>query len=721
MIGHLRRRAQLRCSSPASGSSAASSARFLEEQGPSRRGETPTKPRPTTTTTTKASNRISRLVNSHHSWSPRLEAALAPISANLSKTTFLQSIHLIKNPEKSLLFFKWAHRRLSFPHLPQSYSAMINILTRTGNLNAARNFLLAVPKFSCGAVALHDRFFNSLIRAYGRTGLVNESIKLFRSMKDHGLSPSAYTFNSLISVLLTRGWTNMAKDLFYDMCDSPDVSPDLCTFNTLIRGFCLNSMVDQGFWFFKEMSRFSCSPDIITYNTLVDGLCRAGKVMIAHNLVKGMFKKHPDLKPNVVTYTTLIRGYCEKLLVSNALCLFEEMNACGLKPNKITYNTLIQGLCEARMVDKIKEILPGSGEFKPDTCTFNTLVSSHCNAGNSDEAMNIFEKMSNLEVEPDAATYSLLIRSLCRKGNFEKAELLFDDLAKKQILLRNEGSVPLVAAYNPMFDYLCKEGKTQKAEKIFRQLMKRGTQDPTAFKTLIKGHCREGTFQDAFDILLLMLRREFVPDIEVYIVLIGGFLHKGNPAFAYKTLDKMLKSGHTPKTVLFHSILDGLINHGCALDAAGLLTLMLEKKVRQNTNLSTETVILLFKNGLKDNSFGIVRLIYSNGYSVKMEKVIDFLCEKRKFSEAREVVVFVMANDQDIDLQLCSTILSGLCETRRAAEAFSLYYELTDRGLQAPLNCLKALKLALELDKKQSFQKEAEFVSNQMQRRAHEL
>ncbi|XP_068651027.1 pentatricopeptide repeat-containing protein At1g02060, chloroplastic [Aristolochia californica] len=594
---------------------------------------------------------------------------------------------------------------------------MINILTRTGNLNAARNFILSTPKLSSGAVALHDRFFNSLIRAYGRSGLVNESIKLFKSMKDHGVSPSIYSFNSIISVLLSRGRTNMAKDLFYELCDSPSVSPDVCTFNTLIRGFCLNSMVDDGFWFFKEMSRFSCSPDIITYNTLVDGLCRAGKVKIAHNLLKGMFNKHPHLKPNIVTYTTLIRGYCEKLLVSNALDLFEEMVACGLKPNEITYNTLIMGLCEVRMLDKIKEILPSSREFRPDTCTFNTLINSHCNTGNLDEAMNIFEKMSDLEVEPDAATFSLLIRSLCKIGNFEKAELLFDELEKKQILLRNEGSVPLVAAYNPMFDYLCKEGKTQKAEKVFRQLMKRGTQDPTAFKTLIKGHCREGTFQDGFEILVLMLRREFVPDIQVYSSLIDGFLHKEDPTFAYKTLEKMLKSNHTPKTTLFYSILDGLVKHSCARDAASLLTLMLEKKVRQNINLSTETVILLFKTGLKDDSFEIVKLIYSNGYSLKMEKVIEFLCEKRRFSEAREILLFIMANDQEVDLQLSSMIITGLCQTMRAPEAFSLFYELTERGLQPALSCLKDLKYALESDKKQKFHKEAEFVSNQMLRR----
>ena len=114
-----------------------------------------------------------------------------------------------------------------------------------------------------------------------------------------------------------------------------------CTYNVLIRGFCKNSMVDEGFRFFREMESFNCDADVVTYNTLVDGLCRAGKVRIARNLVNGMGKKCEGLNPNVVTYTTLIRGYCMKQEVEEALVVLEEMTSRGLKPN-MTYNTLVK-------------------------------------------------------------------------------------------------------------------------------------------------------------------------------------------------------------------------------------------------------------------------------------------------------------------------------------------------------------------------------------------
>ena len=596
---------------------------------------------------------------------------------------------------------------------------MLEILGRHRNLNVARNFLFSIDKRSNGAVKLEDRFFNSLIRNYGRAGLFQESIKLFSTMKSLGVSPSVVSFNSLLSILLKRGRTNMAKSVYDEMLSTYGVTPDTYTFNILIRGFCMNTMVDEGFHFFKEMSRFKCEPDVVTYNTLVDGLCRVGKISIAHNVVKGMSKRSVDLNPNVVTYTTLIRGYCMKQEIDEALVVLEEMSSRGLKPNVVTYNTLIKGLCEAGKLDKIKEILEGMkgvGGFTPDTCTFNTLIHAHCSAGNLDEALKMFDKMSELQVQPDSATYSVIIRSLCQTGDYGRAEELFDELSEKEILFSAVGCKPLVAAYNPMFEYLCGNGKTKKAERVFRQLMKRGTQDPPSYKTLIMGHCREGTYEAGYELLVWMLRRDFVPDVEIYESLIDGFMQKGKPLLAQQTLEKMLKSSHVPKTETFHSIFAELLEMGCARESASSIMLMLEKKIRQNINLSTKCIRLLFGSGLKDKAFQIVGLIYENGYSVKMEELVGFLCQNRKLLDAREMLLFALDKDQSIDTDMCNTVILGLCKMNKLSEAFGLYYEMVEKGVNQNLTCLYDLKTALDAGGRS---REAGFVSKRIPEQGH--
>ncbi|KAI9110985.1 hypothetical protein K1719_018105 [Acacia pycnantha] len=591
-------------------------------------------------------------------------------------------LRLAGNSAQIRMKLPWVHD-MGFPHNDQSYFMMLEILGRGRNLNAARNFLFSIELRSNGAVKLNDRFFNSLIRSYGQA---------------------------------RRGRTNMANGLYDEMLSTYGVTPDTYTYNILIRGFCKNSMVDQGFRFFNEMSRFYCDPDIVTYNTLVDGLCKAGKVKIAHNLVKGMSKKCKDLNPNVVTYTTLIRGYCMKQELDEALHIIKEMTSQGLKLNHITYNTLIKGLCEARKLDKIKDVLEqtiGDGEFSPDTCTFNTLIHAHCSSGNLDEALKVFERMKNMQVPADSATYSVLLRSLCQREDYDMAEKLFDELYETKILLSKFGSKPLAASYNPMFQYLCEHGKTKKAERVFRQLMKRGTQDPPSYKMMIMGHCKEGSYENGYELLKWMLRQNFLPDVEIYDSLIDGLLQKEKPLLAKEALEKMLRSSYLPQTFTWHSILAKLLEKGCAHESASFIVMMLDNNVRQNIKFSSMSLQLLFGRGLKDKAFEVLELLYRHGYCVKIDELVQFLIHRGKLSEACKMLAFCFENNQNVDLDLCNAVILGLCKRNKVSEAFGLCYVLVEKGLHQELTCLDELVSALEVEGRSD---EAAFISKRMQK-----
>ncbi|GER50856.1 pentatricopeptide repeat-containing protein [Striga asiatica] len=658
---------------------------------------------------TRKSRTMAQLINSKP-WSARLPSSLSAYTP-LSQTAFFQTLRRIKDPSKALRFFKWA-RHSGFTHNHHSYFIMLEILGRARNLNPARNFLLSIPKNSGNTVQLTDKFFNSLIRSYGDAGLFQESIKLFKVMKSMAIVPSAVTFNSLFHILLKRGRLAMVHELYDEMLRTYGVKPDSYTFNILIRGLCKNSKVDEAFRRFKEMDTFNYKPDLITYNTIVDGLCRVGKVNVARNVVNGMLKKSEDLRPNVVTYTTLIRGFCGKRDIDKALGVFREMIDGEIKPNNITCNTLIQGLCESQKFDMLREVLEEcereSDGFVPDTCTFNTLMNAHCNNGNLKDALGFLERMEEMNVKQDSATYSILIRALCQNGNYGKAEELLDELFEKEILLHDNNCTPLAASFNPVFEYLCANGKTKKAEKILRQLMKRGTQDPVAFETLILGHCKEDTFEDGHKLLVLMLRRYFLPSFKIYESLIKGLLRKQEADLAHDTLEKMVRSSYLPRTSVFHCVLTELIEKGFARESADLMLLMLDKEIRPNINLSSDVVRLLFKSRMRNRAFELVKRIYENGYVVGMEELVVFLCRDRKLLEAYELMMFSVKNDQHIGETSCSTVLTELCKGRRLSEAFQVYYELLEKGVKLPMSCLVELRSALEAGGKL---KEAQFVA----------
>lgn len=240
-------------------------------------------------------------------WTAEVENQLSSAATNLTTTTVTDVLSNAKSSLQAYRFFNWT-RINGFKHDIQTYFKILEILGRGRHLNSARALLFGMPD---NGVVWEDCVFNSLIRSYGRAGVIQQSIVIFKKMRELGVPPTVLTYNNLFTVLLKRGRTNMAKKYYTSMV-SEGVLPDVYTYNILIRGFCLSSKVDVALGFFQDMKKSECSPDIVTYNTLLDGLCKNGRIQDAYKLWTGMSKTSPDLVPNVVTYTTMIRGFCKK-------------------------------------------------------------------------------------------------------------------------------------------------------------------------------------------------------------------------------------------------------------------------------------------------------------------------------------------------------------------------------------------------------------------------
>uniref|UniRef100_A0A804PDV6 Pentatricopeptide repeat-containing protein n=2 Tax=Zea mays TaxID=4577 RepID=A0A804PDV6_MAIZE len=259
---------------------------------------------------------------------------------------------------------------------------------------------------------------------------------------------------------------------------------------------------------------------------MLAALCRAGDLATARRLFDGMRVGEQGGEagafPNVVTYTTMIRACCARRLADEALSLFKMMLVEGVRPNRITYNTMMQGFCQAGRMELVKEVF-GMDSFKPDTCTFNTLMAAHCREGRIQDAKKVFDQTMELRVRRDSASYSIVTRALCENGEFGRAEELVDSLLEKEVLKKRGGCVPLIAYYNPVFKYLCENGKAKKARLLFGQLLDiRSKVDFLAFKTLILGHCKEEDFEQGYELVLSMLKRDLMPDSECYIAVINA-------------------------------------------------------------------------------------------------------------------------------------------------------------------------------------------------------
>jgi pentatricopeptide repeat protein len=172
-------------------------------------------------------------------------------------------------------------------------------------------------------------------------------------------------------------------------------------------------------------------------------------------------------------------------------------------------------------------------------------MAAHCREGRIQDAKKVFDQMMELRVRHDSASYSIVTRTLCENVEFGRAEELVDSLLEKEVLKKRGGCVPLIASYNPVFKYLCENGKAKKARLLFGQLL--------------DIRSKEEDFEEGYELVLSMLKRDLMPDSECYIAVIDGFMQKGRMKSAWEALHRMLNSGLRPSTSTFHSVLLGLL------------------------------------------------------------------------------------------------------------------------------------------------------------------
>ncbi|XWS13016.1 hypothetical protein CRYUN_Cryun36dG0001400 [Craigia yunnanensis] len=102
-------------------------------------------------------------------------------------------LHGAKNSEQALQFFRWVERAGLIRHDREAHMKIIQILGRASKLNHARCILLDMPK---KGVEWDEDFFVVLIDSYGKSGIVQEAVKMFQKMKELGVDRTIKSYDT---------------------------------------------------------------------------------------------------------------------------------------------------------------------------------------------------------------------------------------------------------------------------------------------------------------------------------------------------------------------------------------------------------------------------------------------------------------------------------------------------------------------------------------------
>ncbi|KAF7840862.1 pentatricopeptide repeat-containing protein [Senna tora] len=549
--------------------------------------------------------------------------------------------------------------------------------------------------------------FDLVVKSYSHVNLIDKAMNIVNLAKAHGFMPGVLSYNAILdAVLRSTHSLKLAEDVFSEMTRN-GVSPNVYTYNVLIRGFCGEGNLEMGFHLKRQMEKYGCLPNVVTYNTLLDAYCKHRRMDEAFKLLKSM--KIEGVEANLISYNVVINGLCREGRIRETEQVLEEMNRKGFAPDEVTYNTLVNGFCKEgnfhqALVLHAEMVRKG---LSPNVVTYTTLINSMCKAKNLNRAVEFLDQMRVRGLSPNGRTYTTLIDGFCQQGLLNEAYNVLNEMIVC-------GFPPSIITYNALVNGHCLLGRVEDALGILRNMVEKGiSPDVVSYSTIISGFCRSQELEKAFQMKLEMVEKGISPDAVTYSSLIHGLcqrsklieacnlfeemLHKGVPPdeFSYTTLinahcvegelskalklhNEMIQKGFLPDAVTYSVLINGLNKLARTREAKKLLLkLFYDESIPDDVTYNT-----LIEN-------------CSNIEFKSVAALVKGFCMKGLMNEADRVFETMLQRNHKPNEAVYNVLIHGHCRCANVKKAYNLYQEMVHSGFDPHTVTVLALLKAL--------------------------
>uniref|UniRef100_A0A7N0TMU6 Pentatricopeptide repeat-containing protein n=1 Tax=Kalanchoe fedtschenkoi TaxID=63787 RepID=A0A7N0TMU6_KALFE len=228
----------------------------------------------------------------------------------------------------------------------------------------------------------------------------------------------------------------------------------------------------------------------------------------------------------------------------------------GCEPDIITYGIMVDILCKAGRVDEAVEIVKEMDPVcKPTSFIYSVLVHTYGIENRIEDAVDTFLEMERSGVKADVAVYNSLISAFCKVHKMKNVYRVLNEMESK-------GFPPNSRTCNIILNSLIGRGETDEALMVFQRMCKVCEPDDDTYTMMIKMFCEKDNISMAMKIWKYSRKKQFVPGMHTFSVLINGLCKKGDVGKACILLEDMIERGIRPSGVTFGRLRQLLIKEG---------------------------------------------------------------------------------------------------------------------------------------------------------------
>ncbi|CAN1151514.1 Pentatricopeptide repeat-containing protein At1g77360, mitochondrial [Linum perenne] len=315
------------------------------------------------------------------------------------------------------------------------------------------------------------------------------------------------------------------------------------TFCIIMRKYARAQKVEEAVYAFNVMEKYDVPQNLAAFNSLLSALCKSKNVRKAQEIFDSMKDRFvPDSK----TYSILLEGWGKAPDLPKAREIFREMVDDGCNPDVVTYGIMVNLLCKAGRVDEALGIVREMNDkvCKPTTFIYSVLVHMYGTEGRIEDAVDTFLEMEKEGINADVAVYNALIGAFCKVRKHQNVYRVLKEMESKGVSCNSR-------TYNIILNSLIDCGETDEAFTVFRSMIKVCDPDADTYTMMIKMFCDIKNLKMALKVWNYMKKKQFIPSLHTFSVLINGLCEEGDVTQACILLEDMIEKGIQPSGTTF--------------------------------------------------------------------------------------------------------------------------------------------------------------------------
>ncbi|MQM18936.1 hypothetical protein Taro_051933 [Colocasia esculenta] len=487
-------------------------------------------------------------------WAPllldRRPALLAGFSANPG--LLLQVLaRTASHPLIALDFFRWSETALGIHPDLRSRCKMVQILVDSGNPAPAKSVLepalrsLPAPAVLdevariCRCGESRSAVLGLLLLEYALSGRVLDGLEAFRRIRASGFPPTSRECNALLDGLISSGEIRMAR-CFHAAAVRAGVVADPRTVLLVARLLCKEGKLERALGLAESSVSYAKVCHLV-----VDFYSGSGDFAAAVNLLKNTCEK--SLRPGFGVYSSILDGGCKFKNAAIVSSTLRDMFVRRLLSNSpfFDYDSVIQRLCELEKTYAAELFLERAWHLKAnlDTGTYVCLLRALSKAGRVKEAMRMYGIMLEKGVTVNPRCLDVFLRAVCTGEPSDVGTRVLKDVIGKGFIL----------SALDISEYIAKQ-------------------------------CCKGWWQDADDILNLVLQKGILPDANCCASLVHHYCASNLIDLAITLLKNLQKLGGGFDVTSYNQLLDSLARERRLNEAIQVFDYMREQNVRDRTS-----------------------------------------------------------------------------------------------------------------------------------------